>query len=212
MDSFFGRENLNRLAKNPFVWIFSAMIILSVCAIFNVAGGLRINAEAFRGTFMGDINFSVGALAGFICYLFIMRPKRCELIWVCALGVLLDAFLVYKRTAYILPAGRFLHFYFLGVGLFLVSVAATFLRCVKSIMRRENELAIQCLECITLGAALPTIYLMGIGHLFAKGPYVYDGLLLAVDGLVGTQPSFVVSAFLRSSACWSNLCTSSISI
>ena len=149
-----------------------------------------------------DNNVSVGALAGFIMYAALLPVRRKELAAVCALGCPLEAYLMSLRSGYITEAARavYLHYVLFGLGMFVFSLAAVLRRLWLYVRGSETAEAVQCLEVLGLMLALQVFYFLGIcsGLKGESGP-VYDGFLLAADGLTGIQPSFIVSAFVRRS-------------
>ncbi len=196
--SFFDAYNVARMKSNPLLWLLLILsdLVVIVAALPFVIEGYPFLHVSLRYLTLVDVNYGVGALAGFIMYLVMLPRRKGELALVLLGGALLDAYLISLRLPLTSWRAQVFH---LGIGCFYVCLLASMWRCVVLIARGENEEAVRCLEFLGLGLTLPILFLFNTGRRPEESSLVYDGLLMATDGMTGTQPSFVISAFLRSS-------------
>ncbi len=195
--SFPCADNFARLRSNPLLWlllVLSDLVLIAAALPFAIDGYPFIHVS-LRYLTLVDVNYGVGALAGFIMYLVMLPRRKGELALVLLGGALLDAYLISLRLPLTSWRAQVFH---LGIGCFYVCLLAAMWRCVVHIARSESNEAVRCLEFLSLGLTLPILFLFNTGRRPEESSLVYDGLLLAADGLTGTQPSFVISAFLRS--------------
>ena len=193
------------LFGNPYICLL--VLLLAGAAAVWAAGMFSASDSAVHRNMyvvlLMDNNVCVGALAGFVLYLVLLPLRRAEAAAVCILGCLLEAYLMSLRSGYITEAARavYLHYVLFGLGLFGCSIAAVGLRLGQSVASGDTAASVRCWEVLGLMLALPAFYLLGIcGGIKGGSGEVYDGFLLAADGLTGFQPSFVISAFVRRSS------------
>ncbi len=128
------------------------------------------------------------ALVGSLAFYLILVPRRAREIAVVFLaGALLDGWLVWHRSAYIAPGGQLLH---LGIGPGFVCLVAGLGRAMRGPDRHRAE------EALALGSAMPGLLVFAPfvhSAVSSHNPWVCDFIAYTVDGLLGVQPSFLVS-------------------
>lgn len=142
--------------------------------------------------------FATACLGGSLAYFLLLKSSNAERAAVLILGILLDAALIKERmnvTGMDLQAQIF----HLGIGLCLMSLAASVLHAAKAWLCNERETLRKSLEVCGLVSAMPVL-LASSGCYDTGTLLVYDQYLYAVDGIWGVQPSFIIARTAENSS------------
>ncbi|MGM9991415.1 MAG: phosphatase PAP2 family protein [Candidatus Bruticola sp.] len=146
-----------------------------------------------------NILFMTACLGGVCAYWFLLPVKKVELLIALVLGLALDGSLICYRLAHVINdplEEHLLCLVDLGPGLLAGASLAIIWRIVQHYRQKQFEEVGKCLEVLGLALAMPVILSLAS---VKCDPYVYDPHCYALDSLWGTQISFILSKFLRSS-------------
>lgn len=146
-----------------------------------------------------DANFGVACLGSSILLIALtyrfFSLSRSEYLCFAVIGTLLEIYLYTQRLDISALWPRLSH---IGPGYFAVALLLVARKIYLCFRNRDNARIIRYLEILGLGLCMPCVYAFSGGLIALRGErYVYDGMLLAADSLVGTQPAFIITKLLR---------------
>ncbi|MGM9998737.1 MAG: phosphatase PAP2 family protein [Candidatus Bruticola sp.] len=188
------------MKKSPYVillaTLLAAVLFYEIRPLF--AFGMFFH-KSLTSIAQSNILFMTACLGGACAYWFLLPIRKTELIAASALGLAIDGALINYRLAHIINDPLEEHLLCvadLGPGLLIGAVLAILWRIFQHIRQKQSESIQKCLEVLGLTLAMPIILSLAS---VKCDPYVYDPHCYTLDSLWGTQISFIISKFLRSS-------------